>query len=399
VRSVELHEDSRTPLHRDDSAVPRPAGYLALLDVFRVVACVSVVGQHSFLWTGMTGNVAGTAFVTLLHFTRDAFFFLSALVICYAQITRPRSLWGFWRRRYIQIGVPYLAWTTIYVVFTVLRPGGSWHHIASLFGSDLVSGYYQLYVIVVLFQLYLIFPLLFTLLRATRHHVLIMTISLAFAVFLGINLHFSPHLGPITDATRWVGSIWPWSRNLVSYQEFFVAGALVAFHLEEVLAFVQRRHRRIVEASAAVGATALIWYLVSIWLGASTGEASDIYQPIAVVWSIAAIAGLLAASWSWQSKSIGGAPGRAVRRCVPSVSYLAGLTGGVYFCHVLFINLVRATLESLGVYGQLPWPVTVIILYTGTLALSVPFVVLVRHTPLRWVLGGPVRGGVPCHSG
>jgi peptidoglycan/LPS O-acetylase OafA/YrhL len=369
---------------------PPRVGYLTMLDFFRVVACVTVVSQHSFIWTDMKVNVIGTGFITFLHFTRDAFFFLSALVICYAQVTRPRSLWGFWRRRYVQIGVPYVAWTAIYVVFTILRPGESWSHAGSLFGSDLLSGYYQLYVVVVLFQLYLVFPLLFKLLQSTRHHLLIMTVSLALALLLGIQLHFSPHLGPFSSATHWLGSEWPWSRDLLSYQEFFVAGALVAFHFDQVLDFVERRHRRIMMICTAVGAVTVLWYAISVALGSSISRASDIYQPIAVVWSIAAVTGLFCWSWSWENKAPR-AQRSSARRFLPSISYLAGLSGGVYLCHVLFINFIRATLESLGLYGSIPWPATVALLFAGTLALSVPFVALILHTPLRWVLGGPVR--------
>ncbi len=132
-----------------------------------VLACACVLGQHSFLWTDMANNVVGTGFITFLHFTRNSFFFLSGLVVCYAQITRPRTVWGFWVRRYVQMGIPYLAWTGIYVLFTILRPGGSWSQWGTYLWSDLRLGYYQLYVVVVLFQFYLVFPFLLKLLKST----------------------------------------------------------------------------------------------------------------------------------------------------------------------------------------------------------------------------------------
>ncbi len=69
--------------------VSAPAGYLTMFDFFRVAVCACVLGQHSFLWTDMSSNVVGTGFITMLHFTRNAFFFLSGLVVCYAQIRAP----------------------------------------------------------------------------------------------------------------------------------------------------------------------------------------------------------------------------------------------------------------------------------------------------------------------
>jgi peptidoglycan/LPS O-acetylase OafA/YrhL len=118
-----------------DGLTPSNPGYITMLDLFRVVVCACVLGQHSLLWTGMSNNVVGTAFITVLHYTRNGFFFLSGLVVCYAQITRPRPLLRFWGRRYVQIGVPYLAWTAIYFLFTILRPGGAWNQGASTSGA------------------------------------------------------------------------------------------------------------------------------------------------------------------------------------------------------------------------------------------------------------------------
>ena len=363
-----------------------------MLDFFRVAACACVLGQHSFIWTGMSHNDIGTGFITMLHFTRNAFFFLTGLVVCYAQITRPRSLWGFWSRRYIQLGVPYLAWTVIYVVFTVLRPGGQWDQAHVYFWTDIRIGYYQLYVIVVIFQFYLVFPFLFKLLQSTsaRAHVLIASLSVAIALLIGVDLHFNPDLGVLGHAIHDIGNGWVWSRNLVSYQAYFVVGMVVAFHYQEVLQFVQRWNRQILAACAGVGVTTLVWYLVVIAQGASTGSASDVYEPIAVLWSFGAIAAFFALSWLWDQRRTRTAIRRRPR--LLSITYLAELTGGFYFCHVLFINMVRAIVYSSFVGGtHWAWPLRTAIFYVGTAIVAVAFVSLIVRSPLRWVLGGPVR--------
>jgi hypothetical protein len=157
--------------------------------------------------------------------------------------------------------------------------------------------------------------------------------------------------------------------------------------------------------------------MIVIWQGATISSASDIYEPIAVLWSLGAIAGMFALSWRWEQRrqvtggaaadgpADGPADGRssvAARRSgflsrlrrprLPSMAYLAGLTGGFYFCHVLFINTVRAALYSSFIGGSnLPWPIRSAIFYVGTAVLAVTFASLITRTPLRWVLGGPVR--------
>lgn len=391
------------------------AGYLTMFDFFRVAVCVCVLGQHSFLWTDMSSNVVGTGFITMLHFTRNAFFFLSGLVVCYAQITRPRSLLGFWTRRYVQIGVPYLAWTVIYVVFTILRPGGAWGQTWAYFWTDIRTGYYQLYAIIVLFQFYLVFPFFLKLLHATsaRTHVVIMSLSVAIALFIGVVLHYNPDLGVVGRAVHDIGGRWPWSRNLVSYQVFFVAGVLVAYHFDRVMDFVQRWHRQIVIVGAGVGAGTLLWYMVVVWQGATLSSASDVFGPIAILWSLGAIAGMLALSWQWDQRrarralsalsgaeaprSSDGAPrtglfSRLHRPKRLSITYLAELTGGFYLCHILFLNMIRAILYSSLIGGEhLPWPIRTATFYVGTAVVAVTFVSLITRTPLRWVLGGPVR--------
>jgi peptidoglycan/LPS O-acetylase OafA/YrhL len=376
-----------------------PVGYLRMLDFFRVAVCACVLGQHSFIWTDMAHNDIGTGFITMLHFTRNAFFFLTGLVVCYAQITRPRSIWGFWTRRYLQIGVPYLSWTVIYVVFTILRPGGEWDQARAYFWTDIRIGYYQLYVIVVMFQFYLVFPFLLKLLQSTstRAHVVITAVSVAIALFIGVDLHFNPDLGALGHAIHDIGNGWVWSRNLVSYQAYFVVGVMVAFHFQQVLQFVQRWHRQILVASAGVGVTTLVWYVVVIAQGATPASASDVYEPIAVLWSFGAIAGFFALGWRWDQRRARAAAAAASadglsRRRRLSIAYLAELTGGFYLCHILFINMVRAILYSNLVGGtHLAWPLRTAIFYVGTAVVGVAFVSLVVRTPLRWVLGGPVR--------
>jgi peptidoglycan/LPS O-acetylase OafA/YrhL len=385
------------PLLPFDASSPSgsaPVGYLRMLDFFRVAVCACVLGQHSFIWTDMAHNDIGTGFITMLHFTRNAFFFLTGLVVCYAQITRPRSIWGFWTRRYLQIGVPYLAWTVIYVVFTILRPGGEWDQARAYFWSDIRIGYYQLYVIVVMFQFYLVFPFLLKLLQSTstRAHVVITAVSVAIALFIGADLHFNPDLGALGHAIHDIGNGWVWSRNLVSYQAYFVVGVMVAFHFQQVLQFVQRWHRQILVASAGVGVTTLVWYLVVIAQGATPASASDVYEPIAVLWSFGAIAGFFALSWRWDQRRARAAAAGPSRRRRLSITYLAELTGGFYLCHILFINMVRAILYSNLVGGtHLAWPLRTAIFYVGTALVGVAFVSLIVRTPLRWVLGGPVR--------
>ena len=364
-------------------------GYLEMLDLFRVVACAAVVANHSFIWANMSTNVIGTGFVTMLHLSRNAFFFLSGLVICYSQISHPRGVRAFWRRRYVQLGVPYLAWTGIYLLSSLITISLSWHEVWSFLRQNLLMGYSQLYPAFVIFQFCLIFPLLLKLLRATRRHGLIMGLSLAFGLGLGVTLHY-PWLVPwASDGENALSSVLPWSRDLLTYQEFFVAGALVALHFDQVCAFVARHTRRIFVLSGVIGGLMILWYAVQVDIGTSLLRASDAYQPEAVLWYFAAIASMFAVSLWWDSRPR--RPGGPHRPSWTTSAGLGALTGGVWLSHNLFLTSLRTLLGATGLRSSLPWEATVGILFVGTVLISGTFVSLVLRTRLRWVLGGPVR--------
>src|SRR5262249_9144488 len=97
------------------TAVPR-AARLPQIDVMRLLICASVVVTHVVGNANPGESVAANGVVNLLHYTRQAFFFISALVLVHASRRGPGQL----RRRVSVLGVPYLVWSTIYAVLGLL---------------------------------------------------------------------------------------------------------------------------------------------------------------------------------------------------------------------------------------------------------------------------------------
>ena len=367
--------------------------YLAQFDPYRVVACCAVVLQHSLLWNVADGNTTAWAFVMLLHFSRTAFFFLTAFLLTYAEIRHPRPVGRFWRQRVVEIGIPFLVWTGIYWIFTMVD-SGSWAQAGSLLWNYLVFGYYQLYFVVVLLQFYLVFPLLLRLLRNARHHVAIMVVSLLFALALAADLHYTQYFGVVGSITHSIASVWPWARDPITYQEQFVAGILVALHFDDVRRFIERRWRQVIALGVAMCAVATSWYLVAVWTGSDTGYASDLYQPIAFLWFTAAVAALECGTWVWYRRQVRRASRPGPSRRWPNVlsaEYLAGLTGGIFFCHILFLNLIRSALGDLGIAPHLGWAGLVGVTFVLTIGCTGACTALLLRTPLARVFTGPIR--------
>ena len=64
-----------------------------------------------------------------------------------------------------------------------------------------------------------------------------------------------------------------------------------------------------------------------------------------------------------------------------SAEFLAGLTGGIFFCHVLFINLVRSGLGDAGITPHLGWAGTVAVTFVLTMGSAALFTALLLRTP------------------
>jgi len=109
------------------------------------------------------------------------------------------------------------------------------------------------------------------------------------------------------------------------------------------------------------------------------------------LWFTAAVAALECATWAWYRRQLRRAdtPRRWPR--VVSAEYLAGLTGGIFFCHILFLNLIRTGLGDAGISAHLDWAELVGLTFVLTIGCTALCTGLLLRTPLSWVLTGPVR--------
>src|SRR5258705_8560224 len=121
-------QGSRMLMRSDKPATPAPTtptgqpARLGQIDVMRVLICASVVLTHVVFFANRMQSLRSNTLLNLLHFTRQSFFFISALVLVYAyqsdidQHDTPRRKPGQQRRRISVLAVPYLLWTTFYAL-------------------------------------------------------------------------------------------------------------------------------------------------------------------------------------------------------------------------------------------------------------------------------------------
>ena len=294
-----------TPAARPENPSPGTQRlYLRQFDLYRCLAFLGVVGQHAVLWPVPPSSIGGFGAVMLLHFTRNAFFFASALVLCHSWLRAAgpgRSpgtgrapagwWWRFWRRRVATVLVPYLVWTVAYSLYSIATTSGG-AALWPVLRHNLVNGYYQLYFVVVLVQLYVVLPLLVALLRRTvGHHGVVLAVSAAVQLILDGLQHSVHGSAGVAGTAHAVAVSALASRYLPAYQLFVVAGALTVWHLDTVFTVIDRHWRRLLVAVAVVGLAAEGRYLAAALTAGHPGRASDLNQPIAGGWVLAALVG------------------------------------------------------------------------------------------------------------
>src|SRR6266511_2734500 len=117
---------------------PAPPARLAQIDVMRLLICASVVATHVVANANPINAVAPAAVTNLLHYTRQAFFFISALVLVHAFREDPRGHHGL-----LLVGSGLVELGLMALYHHVYLPDGWWRSVAG--ESSLTA--YQFWVI------------------------------------------------------------------------------------------------------------------------------------------------------------------------------------------------------------------------------------------------------------
>ncbi|WP_225353541.1 acyltransferase family protein [Lacticaseibacillus thailandensis] len=185
--------------------------YLYEVDLMRVIFIFGVLANHatSTVTTPMTAQ-SGPWYIMLgthliLHFTRMGFMFVSGLVLFLGHYNKNRNWPQFWYKRYKGSGIPYLVWNGVFLLDTAWVTGAaitpsSWFH--QWIDAVLHADQFYMYYLLVMFQLYLIFPILVWFLHklgSLRNHLILLVISggiqLAFLAWAKYVFPYISHAG------------------------------------------------------------------------------------------------------------------------------------------------------------------------------------------------------------
>src|SRR5580658_5891514 len=136
------------------------------VDAMRPIKQTAVISTHALIYFApLSTSLLASGMLTLTHFSRDAFFFVSACMLAYSYRDSERvDLAHYWKRRFMAVGLVYIVWSIIYFPVAALTSSATFPYfhlpasaVFSLSGLHhfifaLMTGYYHLYFLLVLLE-------------------------------------------------------------------------------------------------------------------------------------------------------------------------------------------------------------------------------------------------------
>ncbi|MFT4126591.1 MAG: acyltransferase [Gordonia sp. (in: high G+C Gram-positive bacteria)] len=358
---------------------PRKA-YLHNVDLIRATTFSLVIFIHCLTQTtDEISSVPVNATGLLIHVTRNTFFALTGFVLMYQNFDKADfSAPAFWFRRIKLVLFPYLIWSFLYWAIKDMWGNG---HLADIpdsldvFAKLVVWGTsgFHMYFLFVMVQVYLLFPLVVWLLRATvGHHVAVLTVSFALQVAATLII---THWRPSPEvATYW----WHYYATFVPYQFFVLFGAVAAVHRDSVDRWLAGKGRWLFLALIVTAALAVSTFLWRVWGDDQRPiDASAAFQPTLLPFIVVAMTCLYAAATYWARERRPETP-----RFARAVTFASNRSFGVFLCHVMVLFFIlRPQLDggpAILTIGQ-PWGT--IVVYVATILGAVALMEVLRRLP------------------
>lgn len=324
------------------------------LDLLRALAAFFVIVIHvtaAPLVLGARGSVyhyAITLVNQLARFSIPAFIFVTGLVLFYNYPNHREIKWsGYFRKRITYVLVPYIFWSAIYFYlkqFMAHRqlnlPETALQFVGALLRGD---SYYHLYFVVLIFQFYLLFPLLLPLWQWARQRIGLVTAAL-FALYSGyIYLSFY-NIKPFDSSI--INFIFKYQGKLfLAWFGFFVLGAYSALRLDQVRQLITRW-----AYPAMLGAGALLVGMVGEFYWRTANPRVDVayaatsLRPLGIAFTVVAIVAVLAAARKFVL-------GRGLVSQI--TTSLSNHSYGIYLIHPLVLTFLEIVEYKLGL--GYPW--------------------------------------------
>ncbi|GAA1091682.1 acyltransferase [Tsukamurella strandjordii] len=379
------------PAKSGEPVKARSGGYLHQLDFVRTITFLLVVFMHALTNTNDEVNgVVTNAIAMNLHFTRNAFFALTGLVLAYGVVERGARLspLQFWRKRLPLVVIPFVIWAFAYWVYDMTLDGRFSTIPTSLgeFWDNLkwggINGY-QLYFIFVTIQIYLLFPLIIAFAERTRGahgRILVVSAVLQVAIYAVVT-HWNPTTG------WWSENFWHIYATFIPYQFFILLGVFAAFHRERIEAILLGNAPLVYAGTGAAVAALLVHYRMQLDEQTAPSVVSAAFQPINFAVYVALVVAVYTTGLLLARNR------HRIPRITRFAAYGTKRSFGVFLVHVMVLSVLllpKAPDGTPWLSTALPSPVGTIIAYAVTIVVTLGIVELLSRAPkAQWWIGRP----------
>jgi len=341
------------------------------IDFIRAFAALSVIAIHT---TGQYTNASRVALLwnTAMRYAVPLFIFLSGFVVYYSDNGKKNfSCTAFWYRRLKKILIPYILWNAIYMIYFAR------HDLASItenipgllykLETNIITGLgtYHLYFILIIIQMYIIYPLL----RVLAGRFMKATLLVSFAVTLYCQSII--YLGVQNKATI-PGTYIPFFMLLPVWIFFFVSGMYISRNIGKINEWLAGR-------GILISALWLISFIVLILDSKLTSTQDLSIKPSVILYTAAAFMGLY-----YISAKLTYIKGRLL----DFLDFISEQSFLIYLSHVLFLKLIVSFSYKAG-FGEY-WESSShqVSIYIATAAVSILFSYIMSFCPLTDLIGG-----------
>ena len=342
-----------------------PRGRIVAYDALRLFAILTVVAIHTLMpyRDVLPSSAPIRVFDDLLHYAVPLFVFISGVLV-WARPWKsgPGAYHQFLRRRFVIIGLPYLAWAALYAALYVGRaasPASALRQVPGLVASGHI--WYHLYFIPMLLTFYLLTPIAAAALRRSPE------LALAGAYFLRI-VCGPPVAHLLANAHPLAGQ---YAIHVMSHLPHMALGAWFALRLDQFPTWF----RRAWPAMLVLG-TAVLGYLSVFGLPSWPLELQRLLFPTGMALTVLGLAlGAIILEPLYAEEA-------------HAITHLGSLAFGVYFVHPLFL-LAVFTATGGAAPGSLWWrPWFPLLVWVGVSALSLGSSHVLRGSRFTaWLVG------------
>ncbi|MGH3733534.1 MAG: acyltransferase family protein [Acidimicrobiales bacterium] len=361
------------------------------VDAMRPIKQTAVISTHALIYfSPLATSFAAASMLTLTHFSRDAFLFVSACMLAYSYRDSDGVAIGpYWKRRFVAVGSVYLVWTLIYFPLAAARGSTSFPYLRipgsavfSLSGLhtllfNFATGYYHLYFLLVLLQFYLVFPYVFWCLkRYPNARLAVVAGALVWQIFY-----------PIIVRRDWIGIIMSpkiETRLVISYPLYLLGGVVCAFYLENFHDWIVRHRKGILASTVLVAVVPLVVDYLSdhgVKLSGTLVPGANPFAALVIPYDVGAILAVYLLGVYLVS------PRRSARtRAITASGSEAAY--GIYVSQMVWIIVEQRWIAHYNLHQRVPWLALTLAAVVVTYFLGWLFSALFARTPLARPLVG-----------